>query len=377
MRGSVIGVLACAWGVASASCRSTTPSPAQREEPPAPSASAPSPSPSRAAIAALERELQTTRLAIPARRRHLPRLAFGAGALARLRDHDVQVLDDQSLAELATLPLEQPRAVVSMADGAVVAVGGGGFARWERGKPAAPPGARIVLLPGAELYPDAREPDLLWVLEPDGEPPTLYGYRLGASSVSGLLAPERVVQLRSPRGGTFGVTREGVWLYLTPRRIERLAPSGLELPAISQVTASTPGWALPARRVDQSLWVDEAGTLTRALVSPVFKSLGTARSVGAAYAADVGDEGRLLAVISVTGAGPRFELALFDGELRERGRSLLAGDAPNGESEWVRLVTRNRELAVAPRSARVAVGGPDRLTIFDGEASVVLSMPIE
>jgi hypothetical protein len=376
MRGPAFGVFACSLCVTLGGCRAN-PSTHHRADAdaPVPSASV-GVSASRDAITAVERELQATKLMPPPRRRHLPRLAFGAGALGRLRDDDVQVLDSLILAELALIPLEQPRAVVAMADGALVAVGSGGVVRWERGKRVAPPGARFVLFPGAELYPDARQSDLLWVLEPDSAPPKLNGYRLGVGALSGVLMPELVIELKSPRGGTFGVTREGVWLYHTANRVERLAPSGLQLPGLSGGLPVAPGWSLPARRVDQSLFVDDAGTLTRALVSPVFKSLAAARAAGKTYAADVGDAGRLLAIVSVTGAGPRFELALFDSELLERGRALLPAESPTGERDWIRTVTRNQELAVAPQDARVAVGGPDRLTIYDGAANVTLSIPI-
>lgn len=375
MRGSFFGALVVTGVVALVGCRSKAPA-GDLEVAPLPVASASAePSASRGEVAAVERQLQTTRLALPPRRRHLPRLAFGSGALGRLRDRDLQVLDERTLAELATLPLEQPRALLSMADGTLVAIGNGGVVRWAPGRALAPTGGRVVVFPGAEVYPDARQPDLLWVFEPDTTPPKLYGYRLGVSSLAGVLAPEQAIELKTPRGGTFGVTREGVWLYVTPGRAERLAPSGLELPAISSGPA-VPSWSLPARRLDQSLWVDESGVLTRALVSPVFKSLSTARTSGSIYAARVGDEGRLLALISVTGAGPRFELALFDAELRERGRASLAAESPTGELDWVRVVTRNQELAVAPREARVAVGGPDRVMIFDGAANAVLSIPI-
>jgi hypothetical protein len=375
MRGAAFGVLACTLGVAVCSCRSTSTS--HRTDDVRPVASSDlATAPSASALTALQLELQTKRLALPPRRRHLPRLAFGAGAVGRLRDDALQVLDDRTLEELATVPLEQPSALVAMADGALVAVGSGAVVRWERGKRVGPPLARLMLLPGAEIYPDARQGDLLWVLEPDATPPLLRRYRLGETFHSGIMLAEQTIELAGPRGGTFGVTREGVWLYVTPGRAERFAPSGLGLPGLRLADAAVPSWSLPARRVDQSLWLDEAGTLTRALVSPVFKSLARVSVPGATYAADVGDEGRLVALVVVAGAGPRFELALLDGELRARGRATLPAESPTGGTDWVAVVTRNQELAVAPRGSRVAVGGPDRLAIYDELGKLTLSIGI-
>lgn len=372
-RGTALGVLACTLGIA-CSGRHDSSSGRRADASPPPSAHVSADaSPDRAAVTALQRELQSARLALPPRRRHLPGLAFGSGALGRLRDDSLQVLDDRTLEELARIPLEQPRAVLGMADGALVAVGTSGLVRWERGKPVAPPAPRPVLLPGAELYPDPRRADVIWVLDPDAVPPKLTSYALGATSVSRVLVPEQTIEAAGPRGGTFGVTREGVWLYVTPGKVERFAPSGLKLPSLRSTEGTAPSWTLPSRRIDQSLWLEDTGPLTRVLVSPVFKSLSRVSSGGAPYTADVGDEGRLLGLVVVTGAGPRFELALFDTEHRERGRVVLPGDSPTGRSDWVPFVTRNQQLAVAPREARVAVGGPDRLTIFDGAGNIILS----
>lgn len=375
MRASASVVFVCTFGVAAWGCRNEPSPRPHAEAAPAPASGTATASPSASAIVAARQDLQKT-LALPPRRAHLPRLAFGAKAVGRLRDQDVQVLDDATLVELALIPLEEPRALLAMADGALVALGGGGLVRWERDKRSVPSSARLMLLPGAEVYPDARQADLLWVLEPESVPPTLRSYRLGTSSLSGVLIPEQTIELAGPRGGTFGVTREGVWLYVTAGRAERFAPSGAKLPGLHWRDSAVPSWSLPARRLDQSLWLDEAGTVTRALTSPVFKKLSSARHRGATYAADVGDEGKLLALVAVTGVGPQLELALFDAELNERGRAPLTTASPTGGNDWVSVVTRNVELAVAPRAPRVAVGGPDRLTIYDGVGQVVLSIPI-
>jgi hypothetical protein len=369
MRGADFVVLVGVFGVAACGCQARGPSGDRSMSEPA-SPSVPSAPTARAAVA-VERELQASRLSLPPRSRHLPGLAFGAGVLGRLREHDLQVLDDQTLEEVATVPLQQPRAVLGMADGALVALGGDGLVRWVQGeRPVVSP--RPVLFPGAELYPDARRGDVLWILEPDSAPPKLSSYLLGATSSFGVRVPEQVIELRGPRGGTFGVTREGVWLYVTLGEVERFAPSGPRLTSL-RADGDVPSFVLPARRVDQSYWLDDKGGMIRALVSPSFRALRRVSARGAPYVADVGDEGRLLALVSVNGPGPRFELSLFDAELSERGRAVLPAESPTGQSDWVRVVTRNQELAASPRAARVAVGGPDRLTIFDGSGNVVLS----
>jgi hypothetical protein len=240
-----------------------------------------------------------------------------------------------------------------------------------------------MLLPGAQIYADAQQPDALWVFDEQrrtgiaartNAAATLQLYRLQPAGETVPL-PEQSIELGSTPGGTFGVTREGVWLYATLGHAERLGPGGARLSKLSLGDARLPTWMLPARRLDQSLWVDESGQVSRVLVSPVYKLLGKAQLGGKVLAADVGDEGRLLAAVLVTEAGPRFELALLDQELAPRGRVALPTDEPTAEDDWVRAVTENQQVAVAARAGLVAVGGPRRLTIFDARAKPVFSIP--
>jgi hypothetical protein len=132
---------------------------------------------------------------------------------------------------------------------------------------------------------------------------------------------------------------------------------------------------LPALRLDQSLWLSEAGELSRVQVSPSFRRLSTTRLAGAAFAADAGDQGRLTAVVSITGEGPRFELELFDAELERSARVVLPAETPTGTEDWVQVVTRNQQVVVSPRAPRVAVGGPGRAAIFDASGKVIFSIP--
>jgi hypothetical protein len=251
---------------------------------------------------------------------------------------------------------------------------------WERDKKRARALPKPVLLPGVSLYADAQQADVLWAF--DGESPggasarpaTLCRYRLKPESAAVLL-PEQTVELSAPSGGVFGVTREGVWLYATPGQVERFSPGGLRLPHLTSSERSLPTWIVPARRLDQSLWLDEGGQVLRALVSPTYKRLSSARLGGPTVDVAVGDEGRLVAVVLVTGPGPRFELSLLDQDLTPLGRAPLPLDAPTGADDWVKVVTENVAVTVAPREARVGVGGPERMAIFDAHGRQLFSIP--
>jgi hypothetical protein len=331
-------------------------------------------------VLAFEKALRSQKLSLPALRQHAPQLAFGKGALGQLTKDALRVFDTADFQLLAEVPLESPRAVVALADGALLAIGAKVVLRWERDKRRPTTLPRPVLLPTAQIYADAQQPDALWVFDDQRRAgvatgtPTLQLYRLLPGSEA-LPLPEQSIELGTPAGGTFGVTREGVWVYVTSGQGERLGPGGARLSKLSLGDAALPTWVLPARRLDQSLWVAERGQVSRVLVSPTYKLLGTAELSGKAIAADAGDEGRLLAVVLATDAEPRFELALLDQDLVPRGRAALPADEPTTGDDWVNAVTANQQVVVAARAGLVAVGGPARLTIFDASAKPVFSIP--
>jgi hypothetical protein len=339
--------------------------------------SAPNAAPSSSAALALEKEIQARKLPVPAAREHAPRLAFGSGVFGQLTQDALRVFDLHDFQLLISSPLESPRALLALADGALLAIGARQMLRWEPGKKTPKALVRPVLLPGAEVYADPQAADLIWVFDPGSgasAAPSLSSFRLIAGDKIFAL-PEQTIELASARGGVFGVTREGVWLYVTPGHGERLSPGGLRLAGLTSSEISPPTWVLRARRLDQSLWLDEGGQVSRVLVSPSFKPLGRATLAGKAFAADVGDEGRLLAVSVVNGDGPRFELQLFNNELEQLARVALPSDPPTGTEDWVKVVTQNQGVVASAREARVAVGGPGRATIFDGQGKQIFSIP--
>jgi hypothetical protein len=171
------------------------------------------------------------------------------------------------------------------------------------------------------------------------------------------------------------VTREGVWLYFDGEHIERVAPGGARLARLAWPGLKQPFLALPTRRLDQEYLLEDDGHLTRVLVTPLFRKLSESDLGLRPFAACVADGARVLAVIALAGEGPRFELRLFDEKLTATGRAPLASEPPTGRDDWLRVVTRNLELACSPHEARVAVGGPDRVEIFDRQAERVLSIP--
>jgi hypothetical protein len=352
---------------------------------PAPSAlDLPSPRPSaaprRPAVVAFEKALQAKKLPPPPRRTHAPRIAFGKGVLGQLTPDSLRVFDEVDFRLLATEPLESPRALLALADGSLLAIGASRMLHWQRENKHAKALPRPVLLPGAHVYADPQRGDHFWVADVEGNagdsrgPGLLHSYGLNPSDAP-LLVPEQSIELTSPRGGVFGLTREGTWLYVTAGHGERLSPGGLRLSSLRVGDSAPPTWLLPARRLDQSLWLQDSGQVSRVLVSPTYKSLGAAQLPGKAVDADVGNDGQLLAVVVVTGEGPRFELLVLDQKLAQQARVVLPSDEPTGNDDWATVVTQNQSVAVARAGPQIAVGGPLRLTIWDDEGKQLFSIP--
>lgn len=343
--------------------------PASRLPPPRPVASR-----SDAALA-VQRSVQARSLRLPPRREHVPRLAFGKGVLGQLTASALRVYSTSDASLVLEAPLESPRALVTLADGALLALGSSALLRVEGKHVKSLP--RPVFLPGAELYADAVQLDRVWIFEGRrfaGQRPKLSSFRL-VPGEQRLLLPEQELEMETPSGGAFGTTREGVWLYFGAQRLERFGPGGAKLKGFGLPELARPFMVLPTRRLDQSLLLGDDGQLSRALVTPLFRKLSQVDLGLVPFAAEVGDEGRLLAVVAVSGEGPSFELRLFDEQLQASGRAALTAEQPTGGDDWVQVVTRNLQLACEPRGARVVVGGPDRAVIFDAAAKQILSIP--
>lgn len=353
-----------------------------------------SPRPVSSEVVAFERSLQAGKLVVPPRRDDCP-LAFGKDVFGQLTRDALRIFDARDFSPLGTEPLDGPRALVALADGALLAIGATAMLRWEPGQKRPSRLPKPMLLPQARLYADAQQPDVIWVLDAghhaDGQSAELTKYRLpGPDTEPGgqqrLLLPETSVTFGGPRFDAFGTTREGVWLYFAAGdidpmtagarlQIERLSPGGLRLPGLKLAERPRPTWMLPARRLDQSFWVEATGRVTRVLVSPTYKQLQAVTLAGRVEAAASGNEGRLLAVVEVTGPGPRFELELLDQDLVPISRAVLPAEPPTGAEDWERVVTENQAIVVAAREPRVAVGGPERVTIFDGQGHQIFFIP--
>jgi len=321
------------------------------------------------AVVEFKKALEQNKLELAPRALHEPKLAFGRGVLGQLAGDSFIVFDLRDFEPLVRQPLERPRALLTLADGGLLAVGSRDLLLWQPGWSHPKIMQRPTLLPGVELYADAQRGDRFWVF--DAGSAELRGYHLEPGS--SLLLDGEVFRLDSPGGGVVGLSREAVWLYLTAGRLERRAPNGERLSVVPFPEAPRPTWILPARRLDEAWLLDASGRLSQWLIAATPKEQRKAELGASVLAADVGRDGQLFAAVLVSRPGPRFELELRGPDLAPIARVPLPSDPPTGQDDWVARVTRNQELCVAQHDDRVAVGGPDRLLVFDAQGRRVFT----
>jgi hypothetical protein len=337
------------------------------------------PAPIASEARALARDIQASKLQLAPERSREPRITFGDGVVAQLTASELVVRSDTDFEVVLRRPLAGPRLVLPLADSSLLVVGARELLHFEPKNKRVKALARPVLLPGTELLPDAIAADRVWIFDPGGgqsapTPPTLSSVQLDPEA-QGILLPSQTLELEPGGPGVLGATREGVWIHWAAKTAQRFGPGGARLPGLKLPELPKLLWALPARRLDQCYLFDEQGGVFKAVVSPTFRKLSGIQLQGQPLSADVGDEGRLLAVVVVAGAGPRFELQLFDADLKELARVPLPAEMPTGDEEWVRVVTENQGVSVASRRPLVALGGPARLLILDGHGKQIFPIP--
>jgi hypothetical protein len=329
-----------------------------RELPPPPSA-APSAEELRArAVASVLRDVRSG-LSLAAPEWRSQPLAFGRRLLVRLAPDRAEVFALPELKLAYEAPLPGAVAVGELAGGTLVAAGTGAALRFDPGAKAAVTVPPLVWVPGTELVPERRYPNLLWAVQRGNR--MLARQRLPAASG----APPSDQDLISPagyEGGALTVLRDGALLYRSNDGVRRGLPGGRSVPYRPELV---PWRLLPGRRIDQAWAVAADGAaelwqITDRLVVVSRLALGAAPFDVAA------SEEQLAAVVIDEGKGTprRFRLLVYANDgTRVLERALPDGPPPSGEN-WAELAVRDRYVALSESEPLVAVGGPGSLQVF-------------
>ncbi|MEZ4370924.1 MAG: hypothetical protein R3B07_08860 [Polyangiaceae bacterium] len=238
---------------------------------------------------------------------------------------------------------------------------------------------RVSVFPGSQLFADRREERDIWVHHPFDS--SLYRYEV-APSASVLLPMKEVVELKDYDHGAFAGLANGSFVYSVGKQLYQIYPGGdaKKLGDLSELQAKV--WRiLPTQRIDQVWVMDETGKAVRvnladhlrvssSLSSPEAKSEDGAVASEPHKPFDTLSSGRYIARLLVASGKHKRTWKLVVNDLA--GKRILEEDLPpdpfdDGKAydDWVEQVTKNFDLALADSPPLVAVGGPNRITLWD------------
>ena len=288
-------------------------------------------------------------------------MVFSTHRLAVLHAGEAVVYDTEHWKLDTTLPLEQPRAVVRLADGSLLFVGGRASLRLAPQKRHARRLPKLTLLPDSQLWPDRRWPNVVWLQTARG----LFRYELPPAHgpVKDQLLPTDQVELTQYDGTAFVGLKDGSFLYAANEGLSHFFPQGR---VTTSPKTNDPIWRLLAtHRIDQAWAADRSGTLRLLQLGgrlPVVRTLALDQPCF-----DIASSDTHLGIIVLTQPpdGPRhWSLRVYDntGKLAlERG--FPAEPEPDGR-DWVGRLLSDRGLALAPTQPYVAAGGPTQVRVW-------------
>lgn len=238
---------------------------------------------------------------------------------------------------------------------------------------------RVSVFPGSQLFADRREERDIWVHHPFDA--SLYRYEV-APSTNVLLPMKEVVELKDYDHGAFAGLANGSFVYSVGKQLYQIFPGGeaKKLGELNELSAKV--WRiLPTERIDQAWVMDETGKAVRVnladrlrvsstLPSPVAKPEDGAAVTQPPAPFDTLSSGKYIARLVVTSGKDERHWKLIVNDLA--GKQVLDEDLPgdvldDGKAydDWIARVTRNYELAISDGPPLVAVGGPNRITLWD------------
>lgn len=319
-------------------------------------------------------ELRATKLRLVPRDKPARGLVLTRDRLGILTDAELVVHDTNDWGEPKHLPVEGPRQLIVLLDGSLLAVGAKALYRLAPRAPSPTRHARIAVFAGSELFADRLVPTVIEAVHDFGD--TLYQYDL-AEAGGTFLTLRRTVPLTDYDGRAFLALKDGSFLYTAGQQLRRFFVGG----KTTNYPAPDPGrtvWRLlAASRIDQAWIAYSDGLLALCQLGPRLQIVRTIALRDMPF--DLASSARGVAIIRVEqppGQPRSWWLEVLD----QKGKSLLnqelPADSPTSGDDWVARVTRNKEVALAPDSPLVAVGGPTWLRVWNVETGQVVAPPL-
>ena len=305
-------------------------------------------------------------LDLPPRDGPAQRIAFGSGRLARLGQDELVVRTTSDFAVVVRVPMRDPRAVVELADGSLLAADGDALYHLEAKAKTAKRYPRVVLFPGSLLLADREEARNIWVLHTLTR--SLY-HQVLEESPSQLLPFGDAIDLGPMVSGGFVAMKDGSFLHASESELSRVFPKGKKTTFKLQTRGAKVQRLLTTRRIDQAWCVWSNGVMELFQVAPQFRAIRSLPLPSNVF--DVASNDRHVALLRwerQADSPRRWSLVVID----ENAKKLLSLElpsepAPGHGSDWVQAVTRDKTLVLSNREPVVAVGGVTSLTVWNIE----------
>lgn len=301
------------------------------------------------------------------------RLAFGPDRLLQAAGDKVILRDLKQGDALVDTPLEGARALAQGSDGALFALGARGGLRFAPRSNAHTSFPHVTFFPGAGLFPDLEDPSRFYVYA-SGDPEL---YRYAFASEAGAFLP---IDEQIPMAGCQAVVallRDGAFVCRTPRGLARYAPHGSHVEFKLPQGFGEPFRLLAAKRLDELFSVDATGLVVHFRLSAGtagLSELARFRLPTPPFAAASNGDSLAFVLVSEPEADQprRWSLLVTDFTGQSRfDAQLAAHSAPAGE-DWVAAITQDKNLALSDFAPLVAVGGAERVQVWDYAAQRAL-----
>lgn len=320
------------------------------------------PSPVASAIAEALRSVEQ-RLPITAPLSQPVRLALAAGRLLQAATNKV-VLRDAATGDIIT---EASLAAVSSLgqglDGSLVALAPSGGVRFLPHQNAAKRFPHVTFFPGSELFPDLQDSAHFFVhLANDAQ---LYRYSFDAEG-GGALPIDAQFELPGCISH-LALLRDGAFVCSTGGSILRKAPRGLKTEFKLPAGVAEPIRLLPAKRLDELYAVARNGDVAQLRLAAGTPLVARFQLPAPPFAA-LGN-GEALAFLLVSPPGPgeprRWTLLVTDLDGRPRFQTGLPELPAPANDSWEAVVISDKNLAISWAEPLVAVGGAERVQLWD------------
>lgn len=292
-------------------------------------------------------------------------LAFGARRLVQASFSKVTFRDSEQGEVITEVEIGSVRAVAHGPDGSLFAIGASGGARLEPRLKTARRFPHVPFFPDSRLLPDLEGPSHFFVYYAEDSELFFYPFAAQASAILPIEASYRLQDCREP----LTLLRDGAIVCRTVNGFRRQAPRGshVEFTFSGFARDDPPVRLLPGMRLDEFFAVTRKGEVLHLRLADALVLLARFQLPTPVYAAAASTDALAFVLVSdpQTGQARRWSLLVTDLSGRSRFERNLPGTTPGAEEDWLTAVVQDKNLAISTMEPLVAVGGPQRVTVWD------------